>query len=304
MFKDLFSEEKVIVTGGAGFIGSHIVDTLISYGAEVHIIDNLSSGKKENCNSGAALHVLDVRDRDALQEVFKGSSFVFHLAAIVSVPYSIEHPAESHDVNVTGTLNVLEAAREAGVKRLVFSSSSAIYGEQEKMPIAEDRTPSPQSPYGLHKYIGEQMCMLWSALYDLQTVSLRYFNVYGTRQNPDGAYAGAVGKFIKLHTLEKPLTITGDGEQTRDFIAVEDVVRANILASTSKDVGKGEHINIGTGQSVSVNEIAQIIGGETEYIPARQEPRHSEANIAKAQTTLAWAPEVAFGEGLKNLLKS
>lgn len=298
---DAFKGKKVIVTGGAGFIGSHIVDALIEAGADVHIVDNLSYGNKANCNTRATLHEIDVRDFPHLQEVVRGAAVVFHLAAVASVPYSIEFPSETQDIHVTGTLNILRCAKEFGVTRVVFSSSSAVYGDQDNEAISEDTPVAPKSPYGLQKYFGERLCTLWSDIYGLSTVSLRYFNVYGVRQNPDGPYAGVIGKFMKSKKEKTPLTITGDGKQTRDFVAVEDVVRANLLAATSSQVGKGEVVNIGTGEDVSINAIANSIGGEIKYVTSRLESKHSRAIVTKAQSLLGWSSEISLSEGLTKL---
>jgi len=293
--------EKVIVTGGAGFIGSHIVDALILDGHEVHIIDNLSSGKKDNVNKKAILHIVNIRDYEKLVLIFKDAKYVFHEAAMPQVEYSIRNPIETHNINVTGLLNVLEASRINNVKRLIFASSSAIYGNQETLPINETMTPMPLSPYGAHKYIGEIYCKVWADLYDLETVCLRYFNVYGERQSFEGAYSSVIAKFLNLSKLDKPLTITGDGNQTRDFVNVRDVVSANLIAMNSDNVGKGEVINIGGTNKYSVNYIAELIGGPTENIPARIEPQETQADISKAKKLLGWEPTVSLEESIIEL---
>lgn len=292
---------KVVVTGGAGFIGSNLVDGLLEKDYDVHVIDNLSGGKKENLSKKAKLHVLDLRDYDAIRPVFRGATYVFHLAALPRVQYSIEHPRETNDVNVGGLLNVLEASRAGGVKRLVYSASSSAYGDQPVMPLKENMPANPKSPYGLQKYAGELYCRLWSSVYDIETVSLRYFNVYGPRLNPDGAYALVIGKFLKQRADGKPMTITGDGNQTRDFTSVHDVVRANILASESKKVGKGEIMNIGAGRNHSINKIAQLIGGPVDHIPARLEPHDTLANNSLAKKLIGWTPKVKLEDGIKEL---
>ncbi len=294
--------KKVIVTGGAGFIGSHLADELVGRGYEVHIVDNLSGGRKEDVNPKAILHVVDIRELGKLMEIFSGAEYVFHLACLPRVQYSIDNPIETNDVNVVGMLNVLVASGKNKVKRLVFSASSSAYGNQEKMPLHEDMAPNPQSPYGLHKYIGELKAKIWSEIYGLETVSLRYFNVYGTRQRDEGAYTLVIAKFLKQRREGDSFTITGDGEQTRDFTHVRDVVRANILAMESKNVGKGEVINIGAGKNVSVNEIARIIGGEISYIAPRIEPKHTLADNRKAKKLLGWEPTVSIEEGIAELL--
>ncbi|MDO8492853.1 MAG: NAD-dependent epimerase/dehydratase family protein [bacterium] len=295
--------KKVIVVGGAGFIGSHLTDALINDGYQVHIIDNLSNGKKEHVNPKAKLHVLDIRNLEQIKPVFKGATYVFHLAALPRVQYSIDFPEETHDVNVTGMLNVLISSKEGNVKKVIYSASSSAYGDQKKMPLHEDMMPRPMSPYGLHKYIGEHKCRVWSVVYNIPTVSLRYFNVYGPRFNPEGAYALVIAKFLKQKKEGKPLTITGDGKQTRDFTHVRDVVRANILAALSDKVGAGEVINIGAGKNQSVNRIAKLIGGPTVYIKARLEPRHTLADNSKAGRLLKWKPEISIEEGIEELKK-
>lgn len=295
--------EKIIVTGGAGFIGSHIVDALIEFDYEVHIIDDLSAGKMENINSRAIFHNVDIRDKDKLVEIFKDVKYVFHEAAMPQVQYSIENPIETHNVNVSGLLNVLEASRLNGVKRVIFAASSAAYGDQETLPLVEIMKPMPLSPYGAHKYIGEVYCKLWADLYGIETVSLRYFNVYGLRQSIGGAYPCVVAKFVYLYKQGKPLTITGDGNQTRSFINVMDVARANVMAMKSEKVGHGEVINIGTYETYSINKIAELIGGEVVYIEKRTEPYATEASIVKAKELLDWSPKITLEEGILELKK-
>ncbi|OGN34330.1 MAG: hypothetical protein A3F98_04050, partial [Candidatus Yanofskybacteria bacterium RIFCSPLOWO2_12_FULL_41_8] len=235
---------KVVVTGGAGFIGSNLVDALVGEGFDVHIIDNLSNGKRGNVNKKAKLHIKDVANIKDIQPIINGAKYVFHLAALPRVQYSIENPIESDTANARGTLNVLVASKNAGVKRVIYSASSSAYGDQKIMPLKETMMPAPKSPYGLQKYIGELYCKLWSEVYSLPTVCLRYFNVYGPRQNAEGAYALVMATFMKQLASGKSMTITGDGEQTRDFTSVHDVVRANLLAMKSNKVGNGESVNI------------------------------------------------------------
>ncbi len=293
--------QKVIVTGGAGFIGSHIVDALVEEGHEVHIVDNLLAGKKENINPKAVLYIVDIRDKEKLVTIFENAKHVFHEAAFPKVQYSIENPIETNDINVVGTLNVLEAARINKVKRVIFASSSAVYGDQETLPIAENMSVNPLSPYGAQKYIGEVYMKLYSEIYGIETVSLRYFNVYGIRQSARGAYACAIPKFVEFRQNNQPLSITGDGEQTRDFVNVKDIVSANILAMKSDKVGRGEFMNIGSSNQYSINHIAKLIGGEIAYIPKRIEPRSTEASISKAKEFLNWEPRVILEEGIKEL---
>jgi len=293
----------MVVVGGAGFIGSNLTEELVGQGYDVHVVDNLVGGAREHVDPAATFHEVDMCEYDAIAPIFEGADTIFLLAALPRVQYSIEHPLETNRVNVGGILNVLVAAKDAGVRRVVYSASSSAYGEQETMPLVETMPTAPISPYGLQKYIGEQYCALFSKVYSIETVSLRYFNVYGKNQDPEGAYALVIGKFLKHKKEGKPLTITGDGEQTRDFTSVRDVVRANILASQSEKVGKGEAINIGSGNNCSINKIAELIGGEVEYIPARLEPKHTLANIGKAKELLGWEPEVMIEDGIRELLE-
>jgi UDP-glucose 4-epimerase len=295
-------KKKAVVTGGAGFVGSHIADALAGLGYEVHIIDSLIAGKMENINPKAVFHKLDIADLEKISEAFAGADAVFHLAALPSVPYSIENPVETNKVNLAGTVNVLEAARRAKVRRVIFSSSSAVYGDQEKIPTDEESRANPQSPYGLQKLESEMNCALWSRLYGLETVSLRYFNIYGPRQNPDGAYASVIPKFIRQKKDGEPLTVAGDGKQTRDFINVRDVVRANILAMDSALAGRGEAINIGSGIGCSVNEIAGIIGEPKIRIEPRIEIKDSLASISRAEKLLGWKPEIRIEDGIKEIM--
>jgi UDP-glucose 4-epimerase len=298
------NRQKVVVTGGAGFIGSNLVKYLLEKDFDVHVIDNLSGGSKEKVDPRAVLHVADIRNIEEIQPIFDGATYVFHLAALPRVQYSIENPKETHDVNVNGTLNVLMASKNAGVKKVVYSASSAVYGDQDVMPLHEEVGANPKSPYGLQKHVGELLCKVWSQVYDLPTVSLRYFNVYGPGQSEEGAYALVIAKFLKQKREGKPLTITGDGEQTRDYTSVHDVVRANYLAAIKPEVGAGEVFNIGSGKNHSVNTVAKMIGGETEYIPARLEPKHTLADNSKAQEVLGWKPEISFEKGIAELLET
>ena len=292
---------KIIVTGGAGFIGAHIANALVKEGYEVHVVDNLSAGKKENVNPKAMLHIVDIRDKESLTPILKDAKYVFHEAAFPQVQYSIENPIETNEINVEGTLNVLEASRVSKVKRVIFASSSAVYGDQEKLPITENMQVNPLSPYGAQKHIGEVYMRLYAQIYGLETVSLRYFNVYGPGQSAKGAYASVIPKFIEFRQKNEPLPITGDGEQTRDFVNVRDIVSANILAMKGDKVGKGEVLNIGGSNQYSINYIAKLIGGGISYIPPRIELRKTQANIAKAKGFLNWEPCVMLEDGIAEL---
>ncbi len=296
-------KEKIIVTGGAGFIGSNLVQKLVEEGYDVHVIDNLSGGKREKVHKDATLHVADIRKIDQIMPVFKDAVYVFHLAALPRVQYSIEFPLETHEANVTGTLNVLFAAKEAKVKKLIYSASSSAYGDQPIMPLVESMSAHPKSPYGLQKYIGELQCRVFTEVYGLPTVCLRYFNVYGPGQSDEGAYALVIAKFLKQRREGKPMTITGDGSQSRDFTHVFDVVRANMLAMQNENVGKGEVLNIGAGNNVSIKEIAQMIGGPIEYVEARLEPKHTRADNSKAREIIGWIPDILIQDGILGLKK-
>ncbi len=293
--------EKVIVTGAAGFIGSNLCEALLKEGYDVHGVDDMSGGTRDKVPQGVTFHSADICDTKMLTDIFAGASYVFHCAARPRVPYSIDHPQESHKANADGTLSVLVAARDAKVKRVIYSASSSAYGNQETLPLSENMRPYPMHPYGLQKFIGEEYCRIFSEVYGLETVSLRYFNVYGPKLNPEGAYALVIGIFIRQKKAGEPLTITGDGEKTRDFTHVSDVVRANILAATSPKVGKGEVINIGAGRNVSVNYLASLFAGPTIYIPARIEAQHSLADRRKARELLGWEPRVSLEEGIVEL---
>lgn len=293
--------EKIIVTGGAGFIGSYIVDGLVLEGYEVHIIDNMFAGKEENLNPKAIFHKVDIRDKEALILLFKDAKYVFHEAAIPQVQYSIENPIETNDVNVNGLLNVLEASRINKVKRVMFASSCSVYGDQDKLPLIEEMISSPLSPYAAHKNIGEIYMKLYSQIYGVETVCLRYFNVYGPRQSVNGSYPLVIAKFLDLRKQNKPLLIVGNGENTRDYVNVLEIARANILAMKSEKVGNGEIINIGSGKQYSVNQIAELVGGPSSHIAPRIEPKNTQAGILKAKKLLSWEPSVNLEEGIKEL---
>lgn len=296
-----------LVTGGAGFIGTNIVKELLAQGHSVTVIDNYAAGKKEDrMQPGAAYFEGDIRKPEDLDTVCaNGFDGIFHLAALPRVLFSVENPLETHKTNVDGTLNVLLAARKHKIKRVIFATSSSAYGSQPTIPFVEDGViKKPLSPYALHKFIGEEYCRLFADLYGVETVSLCYYNVYGPYLDPDGAYALVIGKFLKLKKEGKPLTIRGDGEMRRDYTHVSDVVRANILAMTKDTVGRGEVLNIGNGNSVSVNELAAMIGGPTIHIPALPgEMDKTEADYTKAKRLLGWEPTVKLVDGLAELKK-
>ena len=303
----------ILVTGGAGFIGSHLVDRLLKEGNKVAVIDNFSLGKHENIhhnmtNPNFHLYIDDITDIRTIIELLKNNNFdaILHVAALPRVQFSIEKPEETFKTNVIGTMNILEAARICNVKRVVFSSSSSVYGNQEKIPLKEDMIPNPMSPYALHKLIGEQLCKQYNVLFGIETISLRYFNVFGPRLDVNGDYSCLIPKFIKKILGNETPTIFGDGEQTRDFTYVDDVVEANILAmSTKNNKCFGETFNIGTGyKKYSVNEVTKEILNLTgknikpKYGQPVIEPRHTLADITNAKEMLGWQPKVDFRDGL------
>ena len=299
------NKKKIIITGGAGFIGSNLADELVAQGGyEVHVIDNLKNGIRSNIPDKAVFHKLDIEDYYGLLRLFKriGDIYcVFHMAALPRVQFSIKKQRRSLDTNIDGTLHVLLAAKNMGVRRVVYSASSSAYGDQTMLPLREEMAPNPKSPYGIQKLVGEYYTKVFYECYGLETVSLRYFNVYGPKQNDEGAYALVIGVFLNQHASGEPLTITGDGKQTRDFTNVKDVVRANIIAMESPSVGKGEVINIGAGRGVSILELARLIGGEVKFVEARIEPHHTHADNTQARELLGWTPRVSIEEGIAEL---
>jgi nucleoside-diphosphate-sugar epimerase len=250
-----------------------------------------------------SFHQIDIRDTTALCAVFRAGDIIVHLAALPRVQFSIESPVETHDVNVTGTLSVLEAAKKAGVKRIVYAASSSAYGDQATLPLRPDMSPQPKSPYALQKYIGEVYMKLWAELYGIETVSLRFFNVYGPHLDPDGPYALVIGRFLKLAQEGKPLTITGDGSQTRDFTHVADVIAAILKAGVADSVGSGEVLNVGAGTQTSIKTLALMISDAIEYIPPRLEPAHTLADITQTQKLLKWTPQIDIITGVATLKK-
>lgn len=296
---------RVVVTGGAGFIGCHLVDALVARGDSVAVVDTFVDGRRHNrLNPEAVYHEVDVRDEKGLARTFADAETVFHLAALPRVQYSLEYPIHSTNVNVIGTATVLDVAQRLGVRRVVYSASSSAYGNSDVLPLQEDMPAKPMSPYAFQKHAGEILCATWYRSYALETVCLRYFNVYGPRLDLNGAYAQVLGVFLRQRQAGEPLTITGTGEQRRDMVHVTDVVRANLLAAESPRVGRGEVINIGAGENHRINELADLFGGKRIYIPPRLEPFASLANIEKAQDLLGWKPAVRFEDGICALLAS
>tara|TARA_A100001201_G_scaffold143602_1_gene146113 strand:- start:894 stop:1802 length:909 start_codon:yes stop_codon:yes gene_type:complete len=284
--------KKAIVTGGAGFIGSNLVDKLIDMDITVSVIDDFSTGRMENTNSNAFYWKRDISDIDIdeLTSFMQGVDVVFHTAAKARVQPSIEDPLSFNKANVDSTLKILLAASRAGVKRVVYSASSSAYGDAKKFPTPEEHTTNPLSPYGLQKYIGEQYCKVFSEVYGLDTVSLRYFNVYGERMLLEGAYCLVLGIFAKQMLEGKPLTINNDGNQRRDFTYVGDVVNANILAAQNYDKFNGDVFNIGNGKNYSVNEVAEMFGGKTTQGKKVIEPFQTLADNSKASLIMNWNP--------------
>ena len=301
-----------LVTGGAGFIGSHISDRLLADGHRVRILDNFSTGKHENIPASADVKVIegDVGDYDTVRAAMEQVDIVFHEAAIASVPETVGNPLSSERVNYRGTLNILEAARHAGVKRVMFACSAAVYGDLPELPKQESMPVKPLSPYAVDKLASEQACQMYTHLYGLETVSLRYFNVFGPRQDPSSPYSGVISIFSDHLGQGKQPTIYGDGEQTRDFVYVSDVVEANIKAATSP-AAAGKSINIATGGKLSINDLLKTICNikdqpfEPQYQQGRQgDIKHSRADISAAREYLDWEPVVAFEDGLRKLLES
>ncbi len=299
---------KCVVTGGCGFIGTHLVDRLVRLGHQVIVLDDLSTGSLERLNPSAEPLYCSVTDADALVSASEGADVMFHTAAWARIERSVADPVGTHAVNVTGTLNVLRAAQVNGVRRVINSSSSSVYGDQPTHLMREDMMPHPKSPYALQKLMGEQYAELFANLFGMSIVSLRYFNVYGPGQPSEGQYALVIPRFLRMRQDGNPLTVFGDGEQTRSYTHVSDVVEANILAAAA-DLTSGRHIalNIGTERETSVNEIAEAIGGPVQHIvpnPRREfEEARKAADYSLARSLIGWEPRVAFADGIKDLLE-
>jgi nucleoside-diphosphate-sugar epimerase len=315
--------DTYLVTGGAGFIGSHMVEELLRRGHRVRVVDNFITGKRENLEAAlqaafpgdaAADHeqpVLvtgDLADLDVARQAVQGVDYVLHQAALPSVPRSVEDPITSNRANVDATLNVLVAARDAGVRRVVFAGSSSVYGDTPTLPKGEDMIPDPLSPYALQKLVGERYLQMFSRLYDLETVTIRYFNVFGPRQDPSSPYSGVISVFLRALTDGRQPTIYGDGEQTRDFTYIANVVDGVLRAAVTPGVA-GDVFNVAMGSRISLNQLLaalQTLAGtslQPIYAPARAgDVRDSQANISKAERLLGYRPIVSFEEGLKRTL--
>jgi len=299
--------DKYIVSGGSGFIGSHIVDKLIGENKNVIVIDNNSNNRKPIINSKAKYYNIDISNTeniDELSKILKNCEGIFHCAALIDVQESIKKPSIYELNNTMGTLNLLQAAVKANVKRFVYSSSAAVYGNTNDMPISELNQINPISPYGSQKYYGEVMCKVFSQLYGIETCCLRYFNAFGERQKISGTYATVIGIFKFQIQNNLPITITGDGKQKRDFIYVKDLANANYLSMFCEQKFNGEIFNIGSGKSYSINQIANFFSVPKTYIPAVKEPRESLANINKAKKILGWRPITDAKEWIMHSLDS
>ena len=293
-----------LVTGGAGFIGSHLVDALLAENISVRVVDNYSTGRPENlAHVSGKVEIIeaDIAKSGSWQKHFQGADWVFHLGALADIVPSIQRPADYFLANVTGTFNVLEAARNAGVKRFIYAASSSCYGIPESYPTAETAEISPQYPYALTKRLGEELVMHWAQLYNLPAIALRLFNVYGPRSRTSGTYGAVFGVFLAQKLAGKPFTVVGDGTQTRDFTYVTDVASAFLTAAKSSSYA--EIYNVGSGETVSVNRLVELLGGEVTYIPKRPgEPDCTYADITKIRRELKWQPKVNIKHGVDNVL--
>jgi len=296
-----------VVTGGAGFIGSHLVDQLVKSGHQVTVLDNLSTGRLSNLNqikNKIKFINIDISSKKkSIKKYFKKIDWVFHLAGIADIVPSITNPNSYFKTNVKGTLNILEVSKKAKVKKLIYAASASCYGIPKKYPTNEKTEIDPQYPYALTKLIGEQLVIHWAKIYNMPNISLRFFNAYGPRSRTTGAYGAVFGVFLAQKLAKKPLTIVGDGNQTRDFIHVSDLVDAMIKSAKKGKIG--EIYNVGGGKEVTVNKIAKLIGGRRFYIPKRPgEPDRSLADITKIKRSLNWRPKIKIEEGIKNLLNN
>ena len=295
---------KSLVTGGAGFIGSHLVDALLTKGDKITVLDNFSTGRRENLNhieDEVELVEADLSLYGTWTKYFKGVDRVFHLAALADIVPSIENPDTYYQANVTGTFNVMKACKKFNVGKVVYSASSSCYGIPDIVPTPESAEIRPQYPYALTKFLGEQIVLHWSHVYGVPSVSTRLFNVYGPRSRTSGTYGAVFGVFLAQKLNKKPFTVVGDGTQTRDFTYIEDVTSALVIASESNL--KGEIINIGSDNTYSVNQVVALLGGEVVFIPKRPgEPDCTWADISKVKKLLKWSPTVSIDQGIKNLL--
>jgi nucleoside-diphosphate-sugar epimerase len=305
--------DRYLITGGAGFIGSHLVKHVLGAGGNVRVVDNLSTGfakRLSQIRDSVQLVTADLADNSVAAEVVKDVDYVLHQAAVPSVQRSVVDPVGTNRSNVTATLNLLENSRKAGVRRFVYAASSSAYGDTEVLPKSEDMPANPLSPYALQKWVGERYCKLYHELYGLETVSLRYFNVFGPGQDPYSEYSAVVPKFTTKLLAKEPITVYGDGEQSRDFTYIDNVIQANLLALRAPNA-PGEVCNIGCGQSVTLNQLIQIleellkVRAQVTYAPAKPgDVRHSLADITKATRVLGYVPETEVEEGLRKTVEA
>ncbi len=300
-------KKKVVVTGGAGFIGSHTVEALLNSGHSVVVIDNFSTGRPQNLESFKnnpllTLVVSDINDIQKTKDAYRNADWVIHLAALADIVPSIERPLDYHHANVSGTAAVLECARSAGVKRFVYAASSSCYGIPDHYPTSETAPIRPQYPYAVTKYLGEEYVLNWAKIYKMPAVSLRFFNVYGPRSRTSGTYGAVFGVFLAQKIKGKPFTVVGDGQQSRDFTYVTDVVGA-ILTAAESDVSD-DVMNVGSSQHYSVNQLVKLLGGPVTYIPKRPgEPDQTFADISKIKSRLGWKPKVTLEIGVASMLE-
>ena len=299
---------NAIVTGGCGFIGSHMVDRLLNEGYQVKVIDNCSTGRLKNLehhssNKNLTIYQEDINDIKATSYIYENTELVFHFAALADIVPSIVMPMQYHHSNVNGTISVLEACRKAGVKKLVYAASSSCYGIPDVYPTPESAEIKPQYPYAVTKYLGERYCMYWQDIYNMNITSMRFFNVYGPRSRTSGTYGAVFGVFLAQKLNNVPYTIVGDGNQTRDFTFVTDVVNACYMAATSFD-SNGKTFNVGSGNTYSINRLVELLGGETIYIPKRPgEPDCTFADTTLINEILKWKPKVSFEEGVQEMIR-
>ena len=300
--------KTALVTGGAGFIGSHLVERLLGEGCRVKVLDNCSVGRLENLasvqwNPRLEIYQADVADEESIRPYFNDAEWVFHLAALADIVPSIQHPRRYFRANVVGTESVLEAARLAGASRFIYAASSSCYGIPDQFPTPESAPLRPQYPYALTKMLGEQCVLHWAQVYKLSALSLRFFNVYGPRARTSGTYGAVFGVFLAQKLAGQPLTVVGDGSQTRDFTFVTDVVEALIRAAGSKV--EGESLNVGSGNTTSISRLVSLLGGPVVHVPKRPgEPDCTFADISKIRRVLGWEPKVKFEEGVRRMLES
>ena len=299
--------KKSIITGGAGFIGSNLTDFLVKNGHKVVVLDNFISGKKKNLSHHKKENVriikTDISKNEDLDRYFKGTDYVFHLAGLAEIIPSIKNPKKYFVNNVLGTLNVLEAAKKAKMKKFIYAASSSCYGAPKKFPTSEKSKIDLKHPYAVTKFMGEELVMKYASIYNMPNISFRFFNVYGPRLNTSGQYSAVMGNFLEQNKKKKPLTVVGDGKQTRDFIHVYDLVNAFLKTIKSKTVN--EIFNLGSGKKTSINAIAEIFGGTKKFIPKRPgEPKNSLADISKIKKKINWKPNISIEQGINNLLNS